>query len=353
MIYCEKKNIITKMVTATVVGASGYLGAELIRILINHPKVDDIIPVSQHHARKSVSAIHRNLYNIFDRNFEDLEISRIDSDIAFFASHPGEWFKEIPELLEKGVKVITLGGKFRIKDIKIDKEIYGGYENQSLLDERVYGLPELFRGDIKKARFITNPGCYPTSAILGIAPLAKEKVDLGKVVITSISGSSGAGSSPSEFLHHPEVSGNVKPYSVINHRHRPEMEFILREIAGQKAGISFTPMVGDFSRGIISNITIFSEPSDNLQKIYEGFYKDEFFVRVLPEGEEILPNIRNILCTNFCDVKVLADKNSKRVLVISVLDNITRGGSGQAVQNMNIMFGFDERAGLNLIAGHL
>lgn len=343
------------MVTATVVGASGYLGAELIRILVNHPRVDDIIPVSQHHAKKPVSSIHRNLYNIFDRNFENLNTPDIDSDIAFFASPPGEWLKDLPELLDKGVKIITLGGKFRIKDARIDKEVYGGYENPSLLGERVYGIPELFRNEIKKARFITNPGCYPTSIILGVAPLTKfgEKVDLGRIVVTSISGSSGAGSSPSEFLHHPEMVGNIKPYNVLNHRHRPEMEFILREIAGNdNIGISFTPMVGNFARGIISDITVFSKPLNNLQKVYEEFYRNEFFVRVLEENLETLPNVKNVLGTNFCDVKALFDKNSERILIITALDNITKGGSGQAVQNMNIMFGFDEKSGLNLIAGH-
>ncbi len=342
------------MVNVTIVGASGYLGAELIRILMNHPKIDDIIPVSQHHAKKPVSSIHRNLYKIFDKNFLDLNTAGIDSDMAFFASPPGEWFKDIPELLDKGVKVITLGGKFRIRDTGIDRDIYGGYENRSLLEERVYGLPELFRNDIKRARFVTNPGCYPTSAILGIAPLIKfkDKADLKRIVITSISGTSGAGSSPSEFLHNPEMSGNIKPYHVINHRHRPEMEFILREITKSDLGISFTPMVGDFARGIISDITVFSKPLNNLQKVYEEFYRNEFFVRVLEENLETLPNVKNVLGTNFCDVKALFDKNSERILIITALDNITKGGSGQAVQNMNIMFGFDEKSGLNLIAGH-
>jgi len=340
------------MASVTIVGASGYLGAELIRILVNHPKVDDIIPSSQHHANKPVSSLHRNLYHVFNRNFEYLDIAKIDSDMAFFASPPGDWLKEVPGLLERGVKVITLGGKFRIKDARIDRDVYGGYENPALLGERVYGLPELFRNEIKRARFVTNPGCYPTSVILGVAPLIKERVDLKKIVVTSISGSSGAGSSPSEFLHHPEMGGNVKPYNVLNHRHRPEMESILGEMAKREVGISFTPMVGDFVRGILSNITIFSESPANVHKTYEEFYRDEFFVRVLEDGPEVLPNVRNILCTNFCDVKPLIDKNSGRIQIITAIDNITKGGSGQAVQNMNIMLGFDEKSGLNLIAGH-
>lgn len=338
------------MVSVTVVGASGYLGSELIRILVNHKKVSEIKPVSRSLAGKPVSSLHRNLLGVYNGNFIDLELDKIDSDIAFFAAPPGDWFAKIPELLERGVKVITLGGKFRIKDPKIDKEVYGGIENDSLLAERVYGMPEIYRKEIKNARFITNPGCYATSLILAIKPLEKFKdhIDLKKVVANSFSGTSGAGASPSDKMHHPEVSGNIRPYNVVFHRHTPEVESILNE-SFKDLKISFIPNVGDLKRGIISNITLFPDkPLDNLLEHYRDYYRGEPFIRITEE----IPEISNVVHSNFCDIHALYDPKSKRIIVISAIDNLIKGGSGQAVQNMNIMFGFDEREGLNFVGGH-
>lgn len=338
------------MVTVTVVGASGYLGGELLRVLVNHPKVDSIVPVSRKLAGKPVSSLHRNLFNVFDKKFVDLNLDKIETDVAFFAAPPGEWFSYLPRLVGRGIKVIALGGKFRIKNAEIDKKIYGGYENKELLNERVYGLPELYRREIKKARFVTNPGCYPTSVILSIRPLEKFKdnIDLEKIIVTSISGTSGAGNTPSDNLHHPEVSENLRPYSVLFHRHTPEMEFILNEfLEGVK--ISFVPIIADMKRGILSNITLFSDSIDEeLNDHYKKYYKDEPFIRVVSEG----PNLCDVIDSNFCDILAEYDSDTKRILILSTLDNLIKGGSGQAVQNMNLMLGFDETTGLNMIGGH-
>ena len=338
------------MVSVTVVGATGYMGSELLRILVNHPKVDKIVPTSRTHAGKPVSSFHKNLLNVFDEPFVDVGLKDIDTDVAFITAPPGDWFSELPALLDTGVKAITMGGKFRIKNPATDKEVYGGYENSDLLNERVYGLPELYRKDIKKARFITNPGCYATSIILGILPLKdyKNDLDLQKVVVTSISGTSGAGATLSDKLHHSEVSGNVRPYNTLFHRHTPEIESILNE-SFKDLSLSFIPVIGDYRRGIVSNITVFSdsEPKD-LAQIYKKRYLDEPFVRIAPE----IPEIANVVDSNYCDINSAYDPKKRRIVAISALDNLLKGGSGQAVQNMNISLGFDEKAGLIMIAGH-
>jgi N-acetyl-gamma-glutamyl-phosphate reductase len=343
------------MATATVVGASGYLGGELLRILVNHPGVDEIIPTSRKYAGKPVSSLHRNLYRIFDADFRDLNLEELDSDVVFFAAPPGEWFSAVPRLLGKGVKVITLGGKFRIGDAKLDQEVYGGYVNEDLLRERVYGLPELYRAEIRKARFVTNPGCYPVSVILAVSPLSKftDSLDLKRIVVNSISGTSGAGAAPSEFLHHPETCNTVKPYNLLFHRHMPEIRFILEEVFGEDLTVSFTPSVVDMSRGIMSYVTVFSQKLGvDLVEHFNGFYGKEPFVRVLQGKKESIPSLCSVIGTNFCDVGVNYDDKTGRILVLSAIDNLIKGGSGQAVQNMNLMLGFDERSGLKLVAGH-
>ncbi len=338
------------MSSVTVVGASGYLGSELLRILVNHPKVDKIVAVSRTYAGKPVSSLHKNLLGVLDQEFVDLDLDGIDTDVAFFAAPPGDWFAELPGVLDRGVKAITLGGKFRIKDATVDKEVYGGYENSALLSERVYGLPEIYRKEIKKARLVTNPGCYATSVILGIKPLVdyKNSLDLQKIAITSISGTSGAGATPTQDMHHSEVSGNVRPYKTTFHRHTPEIESILNE-SFEKLKISFVPVVADLKRGMVSSITLYSRGIDaDLGRHYRNHYKGEPFVRITSD----VPEMTNVVGSNYCDINAAYDPKIKRILVISSLDNLLKGGSGQAVQNMNVMMGFNEKEGLHLLGGH-
>ncbi len=341
------------MVKVTVVGASGYMGGELLRILVNHPRVREIEAVSRTHTGEPVSLVHGNLNRVFDGKFIDFNAERIDSDIVFFASPPGEWLNSVPLILDKGIKVISLGGKFRIRDAELDERIYPGYKNKELLEERVYGLPELYREEIKRARFVTNPGCYPTSIILSLMPLAKldGDVELEKIVINSVSGSSGAGANPSNLLHHPEISGNLRPYKLFVHRHGPEMDFILKDVFNAQVSVLFTPSLGDFARGILSFVSIFSAGiNENLTEHYMEFYDSEPFVRIIDHDVENVPNLKDVIDTNFCDIGV--NFNSDRIIILSAIDNLLKGGSGQAVQNMNLMFGFDEKEGLTMVGGH-
>lgn len=339
------------MISATVIGASGYIGGELIRLLTNHPKIDKIIPVSREHYGKPVSSVHKNLYKIFDENFVDLDLNNINTDVAFLATPNGGALKIAPELLKKNIKVIVLSADYRFKDIKEYKRIYNEKEdeddekNNKFAKNAVYGLPEIFREDIKKAILIANPGCYATSAILAIRPLAefKDKIYADKIVVDSISGSSGAGVKPSDFLHHPEVQNNLKPYNVTNHRHRPEIEYILNPFFG-KIKISFTPTLGCWVRGIKTDVHIFTNTGNeflHLRDFYEKFYEKEPFIRITNT-----PYMANVVNTNFCDISVNYDEHTNKILLISVIDNLLKGGSGQAIQNMNIMFGFDEKYGL-------
>ena len=332
------------MVKISVVGASGYLGGEILRFLLSHPKINEIVPIARRSAGKPVSSVHKRLYNVWDAEFRELDLDKLDSDMVFFAAPPGEWIDSVVNLLDRGIKVISLGGKYRIGDTEEDRKWYGRFkDDEKLIDERVYGLPELYREKIKKARFVANPGCYPTSAILGIIPLMrfKEKLDLDKVAITSISGTSGGGY---DGFYHTELDENILPYKLDNdHRHRPEMEFILSESFGQRVKIGFLPSVANMVRGIESYISVYTELStEDFLAHYQEYYENEPFMRIM----EHTPEVKNVNYTNFCDLTVRFDEHTGRILVISAIDNLVKGGSGQAVQNMNLMLGFDERMGL-------
>ncbi|MEA1924302.1 MAG: N-acetyl-gamma-glutamyl-phosphate reductase [Candidatus Altiarchaeota archaeon] len=340
------------MTSVAVIGASGYIGSELLRILVNHPQIDEIIPVSRSLAGKKVSSHLTYLRGFLDVEFQDMDLENLDADFIYVAAPPGEWINLIPSVLEKGIRVVSMGGKFRIRNSEVDSKIYPGFDNGELLDKAVYGLPELYRDEIKKASFIANPGCYTTSVILALAPLAKHKksLDLERVVVSSVSGSSGAGAKPSRFLHHPEMSSNLRPYRVLEHRHTPEMEHILFREFGSDLSISFTPSIGNHARGILSYINIFTSEGIDLGKLFGDFYGGEFFVRVMSSDAENVPNLKDVANTNFCDIGVNFDRERGRILLLSATDNLIKGGSGTAVQNMNLMLGLDEHLGLKQIA---
>ena len=338
-----------KDISVTVVGGSGYTGGELLRILERHPQVGKLTATSRQHEGKKASSVHQNLLNVYDKEFKQMDEKSMDADFIFLATPHGESMTIAPGLLEKGVKVVDLSADYRFKDYKIYEKYYQKHASPELCKKAIYGLPEAYRKEIKKANLVANPGCYPTSVILGLLPLAriKKKLEMKKIVVDSLSGTSGAGAKPSEFAHHSEVDENLKVYNVAKHRHRPEMESIVGEQFGCDVKLSFTPTLAPIIRGIQSNIHVHGKLKENLMDSYKKFYGKEPFIRITETHY-----VKNVAHTNYCDMGVWTDENTSEIIVISVLDNIVKGAAGQAVQNMNLMQGFEETTGLGTVAGH-
>ncbi|MDD5111788.1 MAG: N-acetyl-gamma-glutamyl-phosphate reductase [Candidatus Altiarchaeota archaeon] len=335
---------------ATIIGGSGYSGSELLRILSRHPKVETLNVTSRQHEGKDVSMLHQNLLGVYDKKFLSPEGKTLDVDVVFMATPHGEAMNIAPRLVDSGIKVIDLSADYRFRDIATYEKNYQKHSSPELNKKAVYGLPEAYRKDIKKAQLVANPGCYPTSVILGMLPLtaSKGKMDLERITVDSMSGTSGAGIKASEFLQHSEVAENLKAYNVGKHRHRPEMESILSEQFKSDVRVSFTPTLAPIVRGIQSNIHVHTDGIDNnLPELYRTFYEKEHFVRITET-----PNVKSVNGTNYCDMGVWKDMDNTHIIIISVIDNLVKGAAGQAVQNMNIMMGYDETLGLTGIAGH-
>jgi len=334
-----------------IVGSSGYTGGELYRILLHHSKVTVTAVTSEKSAGKPLTDIFPHLSGLTDLVCEPLDPAVIAKKADFiFLALPHVTAQEAAfRFHELGKKVVDLSADYRLADPAVYEKWYE-HEHQypELLKSAVYGLPELHREKIKKASLIANPGCYPTSAILGLAPLLqKSSVDLRGIIIDSKSGVSGAGRSASLAHHFPEVNEGLMAYKIGTHRHTPEIEQELSLMAGKRVTVSFTPHLIPMNRGILTTIYAPLAGEMNtaaLHALYAEFYRNEPFVRVLPLGQ--FPNVRNVRGSNFCDVGVYADPRTGRAVVVSAIDNIVKGASGQAVQNMNLMTGFDETEGL-------
>ena len=338
------------MIKAAVLGATGYAGIELVRLLTNHPEVSIEILGSQSFAGQKISDVYQNLRHILEKECEELDLEKAAKcDVAFTALPHGASKTVIPSLLDRGLKVIDLSGDYRYDDAAVYEEWYGEkHSSPELLKESVYGLPELHREKIKKARLIGNPGCYTTCSILGAAPLLAGKIaETKNIIVDAKSGVTGAGRGLSLQNHFCECTETTKAYKVTNHRHTSEIEQELSNIAGEPIIISFTPHLIPQKRGILSTIYVnLNRPSsaEELATMYKEFYKDEFFVRVKEVGE--LPETKHVAGSNFVDIGVCYDKRLQRAVVVSALDNIVKGAAGQAVQNMNLMFGLDEKTAL-------
>lgn len=342
------------MLKVAIIGASGYTGVELIRLLSNHPEIEITAVTSEQSAGKSIAEVFPSLSGVFEKTLEHISIEVIaqKADLVFTALPHQKAMDYVPKLLEIGKKVIDLSADFRIKDAATYGAWYEEHKAPELLKEAVYGLPELHRTEIKNARLVANPGCYPTSAILALAPLLKNGlIEASSLVIDSKSGVSGAGRSATQDTHFIEVNEGFKAYKVGEHRHTPEIEQELSLLAGSQITVSFTPHLLPINRGILSTIyaSLISQESgvrsqEELNDLYDEFYKDERFVRVYPKGS--FPNINNVKGSNFCDIGIKLDKRTNRVVIISAIDNLTKGAAGQAVQNMNIMYGFPEDTAL-------
>ncbi len=341
------------MIKVGIVGAVGYAGIGILQILKRHPEVQIVwVSSEEAHSGKKISDLRPSLKGLCDLPCHSPDISGIISqvDVIFLAVPNGIAMKLSPAILEKGKKAIDISADYRIKDLVEYKKWYNiEHASPALVEKAVYGLPELFRERIKGATLIANPGCYPTASILGTAPLLKNKlVDPRSIVIDAKSGVSGAGAALTEITHFPECNENLRAYAVAGHRHNPEIDQILGEVASQKITTTFTPHLIPMNRGIHSTIyaTLATKIStDDLNAMYRDFYKGAFFVRVLEKGR--FPATKYVSGSNFCDINVVVDERSSRVIVMSVIDNLIKGAAGQAVQNMNIISGLDEKTGLD------
>ncbi|MGN1116961.1 MAG: N-acetyl-gamma-glutamyl-phosphate reductase [Candidatus Ornithomonoglobus sp.] len=339
------------MIKTAVLGATGYAGIELVRILSAHPEAELKILGSQSFDGQSISEVYGNFAHVLDLNCEKLDLDRVsECDEAFTALPHGASKDVIPSLIERGLKVIDLSGDFRYDDVKVYEEWYKQeHSAPELLKESVYGLPELHREEIKKARLIGNPGCYTTCSILGAYPLLRSGIGKAEnIIVDAKSGVTGAGRGLGLAYHFCECTENTKAYKVAAHRHTSEIEQELSKAVGEEVIISFTPHLIPQKRGILSTIYVNLNKkctTEELTELYKDFYKDEYFVRVKDAGK--LPETKHVAGSNFVDIGIVVDQRVNRAVIVSALDNIFKGAAGQAVQNMNLLFGLDEKTGIS------
>jgi N-acetyl-gamma-glutamyl-phosphate reductase len=334
-----------------IVGSSGYTGGELYRILLQHPRTVVTAVTSEKSAGKPIASIFPHLRGLTDLLCEPLDPESVakKADVVFLALPHVTAQDAAYRFHHLGKKVIDLSADYRISDPSVYEKWYEHrHQYPELLKSAVYGLPELHREQIRRADLIANPGCYPTSAILGLAPLmSKGLIDKKSIVIDSKSGVSGAGRGPALPYHFPEANEGLMAYKIGSHRHTPEIEQELSLLGGGPITVSFTPHLIPMNRGILTTIyagLLQDRNSADILGLYERFYKGHPFVRLHPLGE--VPNVRNVRGSNFCDIGLYADPRTGRAVVVSAIDNLVKGASGQAVQNMNLIVGFEETEGL-------
>lgn len=341
------------MIKVGVVGGTGYTGVELLRLLCRHPDVDLVTITSRGEAGMAVSDIFPSLRRRVNLKFvapQDAELEKCDA--VFFATPNGIAMKQAAELVAAGVRVIDLAADFRIRDIAEWEKWYGmEHAAPALVAEAVYGLPELNREQIRSARVLANPGCYPTAVQLGFLPLIEAGlIDRGHLVADVKSGVSGAGRKAEIHTLLPEAADNFKAYGVAGHRHLPEIRQGLSRVAGEPVGLTFVPHLTPLIRGIHATLYGRLKPGAgelDLQALYEERYAGEAFVDVMPAGSH--PETRSVRASNVCRIAVHRPQGGDTVVVLSVIDNLVKGAAGQAVQNLNIMFGLDEEAGLDIV----
>lgn len=335
-----------------IVGGTGYTGVELLRLLARHQGVELKVITSRGDAGKPVSDMFPSLRGHVDLRFTDPgEAGLEDCHVVFFATPNGIAMQQVPALLEAGVKVIDLAADFRLKDEAVWEKWYGmPHACPEILAEAVYGLPELNRAQIRSARIVANPGCYPTAVQLGFIPLIEAGViDPAGLIADAKSGVSGAGRKAEVHTLFAEASDNFKAYGVPGHRHLPEIRQGLSKVAGSEVGLTFVPHLTPLIRGIHATLygCLRKDKDCDLQALFEERYANERFVDVLPAGSH--PETRSVRSSNTCRIAVHRPQGGDRVVVLSVIDNLVKGAAGQAVQNMNLMFGFDESCGLELV----
>ncbi len=341
------------MLKVGIYGASGYTGQELLRLLLRHPQAQVVALTSRRYAGVPVADIYPVFLGLTDLAFVDASPEDMAgaADIVFLALPHGVSMAVAPIFLKAGKKVIDLSADFRLHDIATYEKWYNKHTARNIVRESVYGIPELHGGEIAKARLVANPGCYPTSVILGLAPLLKAKwIDDCSIIADSKSGVSGAGREPQVGTLFCEVDEGFKAYKVGEHRHTPEMEQEISILADCDVSISFTPHLLPITRGILSTIYATLQKdvtTTELIDLYRDFYMGKKFVRVYKAGT--FPNISSVRGSNYCDIGLTVDARTKRVIIICAIDNLVKGAAGQAIQNMNLMCGLSEDMGLTMI----
>jgi len=342
------------MIKAGIIGATGYAGEELVRILMNHPDVELTYLSSRSYTGESFQDIFPNFNSLLADKCVSMNVSEMAElcDVVFLALPHGLTFGQINEEILSKTVIIDLGADFRLDNADVYETWYGiKHTNTLLLKKAVYGLCEYNRDSVKKSQLIANPGCYTTCSILSVSPLLHAGfIDPGTIIIDAKSGISGAGRSLSMGVHFAECNESVKAYKVAAHRHTPEIEQELATAAGENVTITFTPHLIPMNRGILTTSYASLKKPTSLESIYEyyrDFYKEDFFIRILEPGK--LPETRFVRSSNFVDIGFALDKRTNRVIVVGALDNLIKGAAGQAVQNMNIRFSLDEKKGLTFI----
>ncbi|MBT8439790.1 MAG: N-acetyl-gamma-glutamyl-phosphate reductase [Gammaproteobacteria bacterium] len=339
------------MISVGIVGGTGYTGVELLRLLANHPQVDVKVITSRSNDGVRVDEMFPNLRGHYDLAFTVPDGKSLEScDVVFFATPNGTAMTLVPDLLDAGVKIIDLAADFRLKDEAQWEKWYGmPHACADLLQEAVYGLPELNREVIRDARLVANPGCYPTAVTLGLMPLIESgQVDLSSIVADCKSGVSGAGRGANVATLMGECGESFKAYAVSGHRHLPEIRQNLETIAGEPVGLTFVPHLLPMIRGIHATLYLKTERHSDWQSMYESRYAEEFFVDVLPAGSH--PETRTVKAINHNRIAIHQPQEGDTLVVLSVIDNLVKGAAGQAIQNMNLMFDLHESAGLNTVA---
>jgi len=349
------------MTAVSVMGGSGYVGGELLRLLISHPDCQLQAVTSRRNAGDPLYRVHPNLRGLTSLTFqeENIETVAAKSEVVFTALPHGKSIDVVPKLLERGLQVVDLAADFRLKDPTAYKEYYGfEHGSRALLATSVYGLPEFHREEIKTAKLVSVPGCMATAAILSLGPIVGSGlISLDRIVIDAKIGSSGAGVNPTAASHHSERTGGVRPYKTVGHRHIAEVEQELSAIASKKVVVSFTPHAVNMVRGILSTTHAFTDravESREVFKAYRARYEGEPFIRLVSDKKGLygLPNPKVTVGTNYCDIGFDIDAHAYRLVLFAALDNLTKGAAGAAVQCFNIMSGLDEKTGLNLVGMH-
>lgn len=336
-----------------IIGATGYTGVELLRILLHHTGVEVTALTSQKYAGVRIDQVFPSLKNHLGIACEELNVDRISekADLVFTAVPHKTAMEVVPSFYKREKRVVDLSADFRLKDAAVYERWYQKHTAVDLLPEAVYGLPELHREKIRNARVVGNPGCYPTGALIGLIPFVKRgMISLDSIIIDSKSGVSGAGRDVVLGSLFCEVNEGVKAYKIFEHRHLPEIEQEVSQMAGKKIAVTFVPHLIPMDRGILTTLylTLLKKmKTEEVLSLFQEEYHGEPFVRIYPKGK--LPNTKDVRGSNYCDVGISVNEEGHRMVIVTAIDNLVKGASGEAIQNMNIMLGFPEAMGLDVI----